>query len=159
MLIIRYIIECIHFLYKWFHPRYTLRRVRYGDIKLFYKLDTGEKRAEHFPYESAYNWNKLRRSLRILGYIPSIITYSYRDEEGISYRIANGNHRFTILCETSKKTDFIKIWVDGKRTKSYQGIIEGDRITKNKVEKELNKLIKEVDILKSKSRIYRKLKK
>ena len=152
-------IECTNFLYKWFHPRYKLRRVRYGDINVWYKLGSGKKREEYLPYESTYDWNKLRRSLTILGYIPSIITYDYRDEKGISYRIANGNHRFTILSETSKKNDFIKVWVDNKRSKTYEGILEGDRITKKKIKTELNKLIKDVDTRRSKSTVYRKLKK
>lgn len=145
MLLFRYIIENLRFFYRWLHPNFKLRKVKYGNIKQWYMLDTPKKREYYLPYDSNYNWKGLRKSLKTLGYIPSIVTKERRDNDGITHIIVDGNHRFFILSGLHTKNNFIKIWVNKRRSKDHAAIMEGDRLTEKRIKEAYDNLNKHIN--------------
>ena len=164
MLVVRYIIEIMKFLRRRFQPKYYLINIRFGDIKPFYSLDEwGRQKSKRIrenplPPKNAYPWNKLRKSLTQFGYIPSIVTYQYKDKSDVRYRLIDGNHRYHVLSETYKKADSIKVWVCREKTKRYEFIHNKGSILMQQKKDALDKLTQHRDKIRRKHPIYWKLK-
>ena len=140
MLLIKYIIENLRFVYRWIHPNFKLIKVDFNQIHSWDRLTTAEKRKMYFPFEKPYEWQKLKNSLNKIGYIPSIVVNLYLTKPDYSYTIKDGHHRFFILSANAKPKDKIKVWVHKKNSKKVKKFVDGDTLIKSSVENSFKKL-------------------
>jgi hypothetical protein len=131
MLFIRLIIESIKFLRKLLHSDYTLVTVRYNEI---IKFDN--------PTPN-YQWNKLEKSITTLGYIPSIVVYSYfnPDTNIYEYYLVDGRHRLSIIGKNKTPNDRIKVWVSKKHTLNNKLVRESVDKAKKVIQEQNKKLM------------------
>jgi len=142
MVIIRYIVEYYNFFKKLINRNYKLIWVNYYQFIIWEKLNTSEGRKTYLLNNKEYDWGKLKNSLTVVGYIPSIMVCSHKTHPESNYEIMDGNHRFFILSENKKPHDKIKVWLNLKNSKIMQNVLEEEEIIKKKIEdnlKELNK--------------------
>lgn len=110
---------------------YTLVTVRYNEI---IKFDN---------FTSNYQWNKLEKSISTLGYIPSIVVYSYfnPDRNIYEYYLVDGSHRLSIIGKNKTPNDKIKVWVSKKHTLNNKVIRETVDKTKKVIQEQNKKLM------------------
>lgn len=140
MLFFTFIKEISSFLIKFLHPNYYLTTIRYENIKQ-YSLMKEKGLNSYFLFDKQYEWEKLRKSLDTIGYIPSIIVSKYIEpkERITEYSIVNGLHRTFILSENKKPNDSIKVWVSKSASINVKKYINIDFEVKKILNENINK--------------------
>ena len=158
MLLFRYIIENLRFFYRWLHPNFKLITVDFNQIRAWERLNKKNGREVYFPLGKLYDWDKLKKSLNTLGYIPSIVVNLYTTKPDYTYTIKNGNHRFFILSEKVKETEKIKVWVHKKSSKKVKKFVEVNNEIQRIINNNLNKMEDNYKLRSKNSPNYERLK-
>lgn len=127
-MLLSFFAQIIKFILKLINPNYKL-----------IKIDCSQIESLNLNNSSEYNWSKLERNLKVLGYIPNITVNLLKRKPDYIYQIIDGSHRFKILSKTEKS---IKVWVNKKRSEEIVKVNEINTKLENKIKSTLEDLEK-----------------